>query len=546
MALDAVIFCLVLAASLCAPVRVCRSLRLVERPLRWIGNRPGLAVVLSGVLAFVLNAALSLSVHIPQPQVHDEFSYLLQADTFAHGRVTNPPHPLGVHFESMHILQVPSYVSKYPPAQGVMLALGEVICGQPILGVWLSAGLASSAIAWMLLGFMRPRWAFLGGLLTALHPLMIFWSQGYWGGAVAACGGALVLGAAKRLADRPIIRHALLCAGGMAILANSRPFEGLVLTLLAAAAVLAQWLRAPGPGVGLVLTRVLLPILLVLLPIAAAMGYYNWRVTGDALRMPYTVHQATYAVAPPFLWDQEMPQPDYHHQELRDLYAEWEVSFFEQQRTLSGFVAGCTSKLSFLFQNYVPVLVYQVPLLAIPWLIRRSKCRRWLIVLALFSLALLCETWMQSHYAAPAMGLVLLFVIQGLRIVRSWAWQRKPAGRMLVRCSMILSALMLATYCVQLSRAKSQGWHVQRAHILKHLARQPDRSLVIVHYGKQHSPHDEWIYNEADIDRAKVVWARDMGPSRNRELLEYYHDRSVWLLEADAAEPGLVPYAADR
>ncbi|TMQ35669.1 MAG: hypothetical protein E6K70_00975 [Planctomycetota bacterium] len=413
MALDAVIFCLVLAASLCAPVRVCRSLRLVERPLRWIGNRPGLAVVLSGVLAFVLNAALSLSVHIPQPQVHDEFSYLLQADTFAHGRVTNPPHPLGVHFESMHILQVPSYVSKYPPAQGVMLALGEVICGQPILGVWLSAGLASSAIAWMLLGFMRPRWAFLGGLLTALHPLMIFWSQGYWGGAVAACGGALVLGAAKRLADRPIIRHALLCAGGMAILANSRPFEGLVLTLLAAGAVLGQWLRARRQGVGLVLTRVLLPILLVLLPIAAAMGYYNWRVTGDALRMPYTVHQATYAVAPPFLWDQEMPQPDYHHQELRDLYAEWEVSFFEQQRTLSGFVAGCTSKLSFLFQNYVPVLVYQVPLLAIPWLIRRSKCRRWLIVLALFSLALLCETSMQSHYAAPAMGLVLLFVIQG-------------------------------------------------------------------------------------------------------------------------------------
>jgi hypothetical protein len=67
----------------------------------------------------------------------------------------------------MHVLQQPTYASKYPPAQGLVLALGQVLCDQPIVGVWLSGALASAAICWMLLGCLRPRWAALGGVLAA-------------------------------------------------------------------------------------------------------------------------------------------------------------------------------------------------------------------------------------------------------------------------------------------------------------------------------------------------------------------------------------------
>ena len=55
-------------------------------------------------------------------------------------------------------------------------------------------------------------------------------------------------------------------------------------------------------------------------------------------------------------------------------------------------------------------------------------------------------------------------------------------------------------------------------------------------------PDEEWVYNEADIDQARVVWARDMDAVKNRELLQYFANRRVRLLEVDADGPSLVPY----
>ena len=99
---------------------------------------------------------------IPLPFVPDDFSFLLGADTFAHGRLTNPTPVMWVHFETIHVDMLPTYMSMYFPGQALLLAAGKVLLGNPWFGVLVSGALMCAGLCWMLQAWLPPGWALLG------------------------------------------------------------------------------------------------------------------------------------------------------------------------------------------------------------------------------------------------------------------------------------------------------------------------------------------------------------------------------------------------
>jgi hypothetical protein len=514
----------------------------------WLGKlarRKTLAIVLVGMLVPSIRVALIPLLGIPAPGAHDEFSYLLAADTFAHGRLTNPAHPMGMHFETFHVIQQPTYMSMYPPAQGLVLAVGHLL-GQPWIGQLLITSAMCAALCWMLQGWLPPNWALLGGVLAVLRlGIFGYWINGYWCASVAAFGGALVLGAFPRLKRSPRVRDALGMALGLVVLANSRPYEGFVLSLAVATALLA-WMMGPRrPRPAILLKRVVAPITLILVIAALASGYYNYRVTGSPLRMAYQVNRSTYSRARYFIWQKPRPQPGYRHAIMRDFY-EKEFEYYRDNRTVKGFFGHSATKLSWSWRFFLG------PVLTIPWLAFRSiksdrRMRFPLFASAAFLLGLALETWYRPHYFAPALGLLYLILLQCMRHLQFWRPNGRPIGRLLVRailptaCAMAMLRVTAVMARTQIEPAYPRG-NQTRATMLGLLEGLPGKQLVLLRYKNSHIPDDEYVYNAADIDSAKVIWARDMGEQDNLELRKYYNDRRVWLLQPDESPAKLSPY----
>jgi len=551
-----------LVVAFACPDIASKFFAVVERHFLGLARRRGWAVLVVGLAALGLRAALLPLWPIPKPVVHDEFGYLLGADTYAHGRLTNPTHPMWEHFETFSVIQQPTYQCFAQPAQGMTLAAGKVIAGHPFWGTWLAVGVMCAALCWMLQGWLPAGWAMLGGALAILcYGATSYWANSYWGGLPGAIGGALALGALPRIQRSPQVKYALTMGAGLAILANSRPYEGLAFSLPIVGALLIWAPRKDSPPLPLILRRIVVPLVLLGVLTASAMAYYNWRVTGNPLRLPYQVDLETNVVVPYMIWQKLRPEPAYHHEVIRKMFALQTLPAYYLARSPAGLLLKAVRLWRF-FLGPTLTLPFLMLTLGLPrgfsWRHIGRRTRFLLVAGVVFLLALVLETFCEPHYASPITGLILALVLLAMRRLQLWRLGRKRVGLFLVRA---VPGICVLTFVLRLA---AQPLHItlpisyvaawdQRARgsfgrdeVLAALERLPGRQLVIVRYTPNHDHFNEWVYNEADIDAAKVVWARDMGAAQNEELINYFKGRQVFLLEADAEPPRLSDYTAAK
>jgi hypothetical protein len=519
----------------------------IEQHARRFAENTLWCMVVLAALPVALRLLLLPHHPVPSPDIYDEFGHLFVADTLRHFRLANPPHPLHQFFETFFTLQDPTYSSIYPIGQGLMLAAGRAISGYPWTGVLLSTAAFCSLCYWMLRGWTSPGWALVGGLLAVVEfgPFSQ-WMNSYWGGMFAAAVGCLVFGSLPRFADSHHWKYAGLLGVGLALHLLIRPFESLFL-LVCVALYLAPMLRSQAGRKAL-----LRGTPLVFGAVVAALGLtaiQNKSVTGSWTTLPYQLSQYQYGV-PAALTFQANPEPHAPLTPQQELGYKSQLAF---RRSGPESPASYLARLAFRVRYYRFFFLPPLYLAILAFLPEMRQLRlAWVgLTVLIFALGTNFFPAFQLHYVAAVTCLFVLVSVTGLNRIGRWSVE---GARVLV---FLCVAHFVFWYGMHLCDTEDfslgvrpfETWDAinhrnpeRRILINQQIALIPGQMLVFVRYWPQHIFQEEWVYNEADIDRARVLWARDLGEPENEKLRRYYPDRKVWLLEADARPPKLVEY----
>lgn len=538
------------------------GLMLIARPAvepyaRKFAERTGWCMLLLAALPVALRLALLPNHPVPSPDVYDEFSHLLVADTLRHWRLANPMHPLHQFFETFFVLQEPSYSSIYPIGQGLVMAIGRMMCGLPWAGVVISVAAFCALVYWMLRAWTTPLWALLGGLLAVIEfgPLNQ-WMNTYWGGAATAAAGCLVFGALPRLRVHWRIRDAILLGVGMGLHLLIRPYESIFLLLsVSLFFLLNKPLACSGQAGGMPHLRPALVVVLVVIPAIAVTLLQNKRVTGSWTTVPEAFSQYQYGV-PAGLTFQANPVPHHELTPQQQLDYQMQRSFRGQgPETLQNFFVRLLYRVRFYRFFFLVPLYLALP--AFLFALREGRFAWVVITLGIFALGVNFFPAFQFHYVAAVTSLFILVSVIGLRQLSRLKIGGREAAQFIV---MLCGAHFLFWYGLHLidntdvstALRQYETWDYinhrnpeRRIAVNRQLASLPGKLLVFVRYWPQHIFQDEWVWNEADIDAARIVRARDRGPVENQKLRNYYRDRTVWLLEPDFRPARLTRYESE-
>jgi hypothetical protein len=376
-----------------------------------------------------------------------------------------------------------------------------------------------------------------GGLVALMKiGVVSYWSESYWGGTCAAIGGALVIGALPRLIRAPCWPNAVVYATGLAILANTRPYEGLVLAVPATVYLASVFWRRR-VGFGALTRRVLMPAAAMLIPVAAWMANYNYRVTGNPWEMPYIAHERQYAIWSSLAWQSQAgPRPSYTNAFLEEFWTHADLhDKLEAREHLIKTHALDLYRLAGFFLG-LPLTVCVLMFTRVLW--RDRAVRGALLLLLAFYAGVAFDLRLFPHYFAPGAVLVYIVGTATLRAARR-SWPGKPVERVFVPWAIAAAFGVVAV----------SGWmtpnnrylfgpidyHIRGewAAVTDKLMKIPGDHLVLVSYGPKHEIYQELVYNRADIEHARIIWARSLTREADEKLIAHYASRRVWKLSED-------------
>lgn len=359
-----------------------------------------------------------------------------------------------------------------------------------------------------------------------------------------------MVGSLTRLARTVRVREGLVLGLGLTILVNTRPYEAVLLGLVAMATLAAIVFRSHGVPWRDRLRATLIPIACSLAVGAALTCFYDWKVTGQPLLFPYMVSQQQYGVPQSLAFQAPVPPPvSKPYPDVMDTYR-WQLAEHERLRHFHAFWKFHFDKLTAFWHFYLHPLC-AVPLLALPWVLRSSSMRLLLAGGLFVALGTALYPFYFPQYSAPVSGILIILIVQGTRYLAAWTRHARGGGLLIpgavlsvAGTGVLLLVLVVALHGSNYGRRSPMipPGAALRQQIEERFAASGRQHLVMVRYGPSHLLHSSTVYNRARIDESPVVWARELGPQRDEELLRYYSNRTVWLFEPDNKPPVLRTY----
>ncbi len=492
---------------------------------------------------------------IPTPVVADEFSNYLGAKTFAEGRLTNPAHEFtNDSLLEIYILSEPSRMMKYQPAMSGFMALGIAVLGDAYWGVLLLMSLAIASSYWAVRGWAgRGASLYVAVLLLLAMRVPHYFIDSYWGGAHALLGSFLIIGAYPRIIDKKQYGYIWAALFGVVILLLSRTYEGTILILsFSVCAIVTVWRKYSREEIKALIKNTFLPVIFVGGCLLAFQMHYNKVVTGDYLKLPYTLYQEQNGHTDLFWFIDINNLGLSNHYGLRSIQ-ELEDNFYSSNSVMYRFIRlpellGRLLGRIDLFGNSLILILFIITIVGIPAIIydaiKRQKYIALYVCIIIQAVGYMVTAYVPiPHYVTVCFALLIIIIAVNLRDIYI-ASKYKYLYKIILAGFLII---FLLTNPIKYSNNEEEKDNIKQ-FIEKELKQKDGYHLVLIDQRLEATEkpiYYSFVYNELDIDSAKIIWAWYLSPQQNRKIIEYYKNRNIWYIEP-YKEKLLIPYTQHK